>query len=161
MAAHPWPRHCREQVPPCPVGTGGANLIGGGGGRGAGMSLPWLCVGNPQGSPWAGTGLWASLQTGAHHVLVLGGGGGLGGPPRGKDDTDTVGWGMLPFLKLLWLLRPSIWATLLFCLPGPWQAEAGLDLHVGLSSVLTGDHLHPQGLPSLPPRSPVTPARAT
>ena len=87
--------------------------------------------------------------------------GGLGGPPRGKDDTATAGWGTLPFLKLPWLLHPSLWATLLFLLPGPWDAAAGLDLHVGLSSVLMGDPLHPQGLPSLPPPSLVTPARAT
>ena len=80
--------------------------------------------------------------------------GGVGWTPRGKD--AAAGWGMLP-----WLLHPSLWATLLFLLRGPWEAEAGLDLHVGLSPVLTGDPLHPQGLPSLPPPSPVSPAKAT
>lgn len=81
----------------------------------------------------------------------------LGGPRRSKDDTGFVGWGILPFLKLLWLLHPLLWATLFFLLPGFWEAEAGLDLHMGLFSVLLGDALQPQGLPLLPSPSLVPP----
>lgn len=58
---------------------------------------------------------------------------------------------MLPFVELPWLLHPSLWAILLFLLSGPQEAEAGLDLHMGLSSVLMGGLLPHQGLPSLLP----------
>lgn len=65
VATHPCLGHCRQQVSTVPSWDRDANPIVGGGGT---VSLPWLWWA-PQGSPWEGIGLWALLQTGAHHVL--------------------------------------------------------------------------------------------